>query len=184
MNFFILHGVYANPESNWFPWLKKELENRNYDVVVPKFPTPLDQSLESWMRTIAKYENKISAESVLIGHSLGATFILNYLEKTSKNIKAAFLVACFHKLLGSPYDKLNRTFVDKQFNWEKIKNSCNKFFVFASDNDEYIPLEVGQELTKNLNAELNIVHDGGHLNKEAGYDKFPELLDILRKKLK
>ncbi len=26
MNFFIIHGVYANPEANWFPWLKKELK--------------------------------------------------------------------------------------------------------------------------------------------------------------
>ena len=46
MNFFIIHGIYATPEANWFPWLKKELESRGNEVIVPKFPTPLDQSLE------------------------------------------------------------------------------------------------------------------------------------------
>ena len=179
MNFLIIHGVYASPEANWFPWLKQELEERNFEVVVPKFPTPLDQSLESWLRTIANYEGKINEGTVLIGHSLGAAFILNYLEKTSKKIKAAVLVAGFHKLLGIEYDEINKIFVGKQFNWEKIKNSCNKFFVFASDNDEYIPFEITEELTKNLNAEFIMVPDGGHLNKKAGYDTFPLLLECI-----
>ena len=87
MNFFIIHGVYANPEANWFPWLKTELEKRGFEVIVPKFPTPLDQSLESWLRVFSHYEDKINEETVLIGHSLGTAFILNYLEKTSKKIK-------------------------------------------------------------------------------------------------
>ena len=135
MNFFIIHGVYADPDANWFPWLKQELEKSGFEVIVPKFPTPLDQSLESWFRAFSNYENKINEETVLIGHSLGAAFILNYLERTNKKIKAAILVAGFHKLLGSKYDEINKTFIDKDFDWNKIKNNCNKFFVFASDND-------------------------------------------------
>ncbi|MBS3104806.1 serine hydrolase family protein [Candidatus Woesearchaeota archaeon] len=177
MNFFIIHGVYADPNANWFPWLKKELEKRGYECSVPKFPTPLDQTLESWFRVLANYVDKINEESVLIGHSLGAAFILNYLEKANKKIKAAILVAPFHKLLGIQYDEINKTFIDKEFYWEKIKNSCSRFYIFASDNDEYIPFEVTKEITKNLNAELNIVANGGHLNAKAGYDTLPLLLE-------
>lgn len=197
MNFIIIHGVYASPEANWFPWLKKELESRGYEVIVPKFPTPLDQSLESWLRVFANYENKINEETVLVGHSLGAAFILNYLEnvgiplefrvdqkpgvfdKASKKIKAAYLVSPFHKLLGAEYDEINKTFLDKEFNWEKIRQSCNKFFVFASDNDKYIPLEVTNDIVEKLNAEFNIVPKGGHLNKESGYEEFYLLLECI-----
>jgi len=179
MNFIIIHGVYATPESNWFPWLKKEVETLGYEAIVPKFPTPLDQSLESWFRVLSQYENKINEETVLIGHSLGASFILSYLEKTNKKIKAAFLVSAFHKQLGSQYDELNKTFVDRQFNWEKIRQSCGRFFVFASDNDLYIPLEIGKEIADNLKTELSIVHDAGHINKESGYDTFPLLLECI-----
>jgi len=179
MNFIIIHGVYANPNSNWFPWLKNELEKKEFKVIVPKFPTPLNQSLESWLRTIAKYENKITDETVLIGHSLGAVFILNYLEKTNKKIKAAFLVAGFHKMLGSPYDKLNKSFIDKKFDWERIKMSCNKFFVFGSDNDEYISIDITKELAKNVNGDLRIIQNGGHLNKAAGFVNFPQLLETI-----
>lgn len=183
MNFFIIHGVYANPEANWFPWLKNELEKSGFEVIVPRFPTPLDQSLESWTRTIAKYENSINEETVLIGHSLGAAFILSYLEKTGKRINVAFLIAPFHKLLGSPYDQLNRTFIDKQFDWKKIKSSCNKFFIFASDNDKHIPLHITKELVKNLSGKFTIVPNGGHLNKESGCDRLPILLKTIRAEL-
>ena len=128
---------------------------------------------------MTRIEDKINEETVLIGHSLGTAFILNYLEKTSKKIKAAILVAAFHRQLGIQYDEINRTFVDRQFNWEKIKASCNKFFIFNSDNDPWIPLQTAQELAKNLDAELNVIHDGGHLNKESGYGDFPLLLETI-----
>ena len=179
MNFFIIHGVYAEPNANWFPWLKKKLEGMGYEVIVPKFPTPLDQTLESWLMALSNYENKINEETVLIGHSLGAAFILNYLERTNKRIKAAIIIAGFHKPLGIQYDELNKTFVGKEFNWDKVKSSCGKFLVFASDNDEYIPFELTEELTRNLNAEFNLVHDGGHLNAKAGYKDFPLLLETI-----
>ena len=184
MNFFIIHGVYANPDANWFPWLKSELKSRNFEVIVPKFPTPFDQSLESWLRIIEKYENKINQETIMIGHSLGAAFILNYLEQSNKKIKAALLVAGFFKILNTPYDELNKTFIDKSFNWKKIKNNCNRFFVFGSDNDEYISLDITKELAKTLDAELKIIHDGGHLNKKARFEKFPFLLETIMIELK
>ena len=177
MKFFIIHGIYGHPEENWFPWLKKELEKKEYQVVVPIFPTPIGQSLENWLKVIKKYEDEINNETVFIGHSLGAAFILNYLEKSDKEVKATFLVAGYHKMLDNKFRELNKTFVDKQFNWGTIKSRCNNFFIFASDNDEYIPLKVTKELANNLDAELIIINNGGHLNKQSGYYKFTPLLD-------
>ena len=179
MNFFIFHGIYGHPQENWFPWLKKELESRGFEVIVPKFPTPINQTRESWLRVILKYEERMNNETVLIGHSLGAAFILDYLEQTNKKIKAAFLVAGYHKLINNEFDELNKTFVGREFNWEKIKGNCGKFFVIASDNDPYIPLGINEELAEILDGELIVVHKGGHLNKKAGFDQFPQLLEII-----
>ena len=181
MNFFIIHGIYGFPGENWFPWLKEELERGGFEAIVPKFPTPIGQSLENWLRVFSKYESKISSETVLIGHSLGAPFILNYIEKSNKKIKAAFLVAGYHKMLENEFKELNRSFVGKDFDWKKIKKNCGRFFVVASDNDPYIPVEINKELAKFLDAELIIIHDGGHLNKKAGFDRFPKLLEEINK---
>lgn len=181
MNFFIIHGIYGHPEENWFPWLKKELEKEGHEVIVPKFPTPIGQTLESWIKVIKKYEDKINDDTVLIGHSLGAAFILNYLEQADGEIKTAVLVSGYHENLENPYKKLNKTFVDRKFNWDKIIENCGEFIVIGSDDDEYIPESVTRRLAFNLDAELHIVHNGGHLNADAGYKKFPFLLELMNK---
>ena len=181
MNFFIIHGVYSKPEENWFPWLKDELEKKGCEVFVPKFPTPIGQSLENWMNVIRKYEDRINNETVMAGHSLGAAFILNYLEQTDREIRAAILVSGFHVQIRSDYDKINRTFVDKKFNWERIAENCENFFVVGSDNDEYIPESVTRQLAFNLDAELHLIRNGGHLNSGAGFEKFSLLMEIIGK---
>lgn len=74
---------------------------------------------------------------------------------------------------------MNKSFVDKKFNWARIIENCENFFVVASDNDLYIPLEINRELAFRLDAELHIINNGGHLNKKAGFDKFQQILDII-----
>ena len=181
MNFFIIHGIYGHPEENWFPWLKKELEKIGHKIIIPKFPTPIGQTLESWLKVMKQYEDKINQNTVLIGHSLGAAFILDYLEQADKEIMASILVAGYHENIENPFKKLNNTFVNKKFNWNKIIENCEEFFVIGSDNDEFIPESVTRRLAFKLDAELHIIHNGAHLNADAGYKKFPELLDILKK---
>jgi hypothetical protein len=89
MKIFIFHGAYGHPGENWFPWLKAELEKLGATVIVPKFPTPADQSLESWMNVVGLYQ--IGPNDVLIGHSIGAALAMKILEE--HKVKAAFLVA-------------------------------------------------------------------------------------------
>ena len=44
------------------------------------------------------------------------------------------------------------------------------------DNDPYIPQDVLKKFAKSINAKEVIIHNGGHLNEEAGYNSFPEIL--------
>ena len=79
---FIIHGSYGNPNENWFPWLKKELEKEGHTVFVPKFSTPENQSLETWTLEFSKdYKRLVDEDSIFIGHSLGPAFILSLLGK-------------------------------------------------------------------------------------------------------
>lgn len=101
-NVFIIHGTGASPEINWFPWLKKELEKLGCKVFVPIFPTPENQSLESWLMVFDKYKRYLDEDSIVVGHSLGPAFLLSVLENLDKQIRASFFVAGFIGFLNNP----------------------------------------------------------------------------------
>lgn len=174
---FIIHGAHGNSGENWFPWLKEELEAQGWQVIAPDFPTPEKQSLESWKKEFKKYGKHIGKDSIFIGHSLGAAFALSVIEGAKQPVKAAYFVAGFVSPLGNEFDALNRTFLEKKFNWEKIRRNCGKFTIFASDNDPYVPLEKGEGLAQKLGAEAILVQGAGHFNEKAGYKKFQLLLE-------
>jgi hypothetical protein len=183
VNIIIIHGAYGNPEENWFPYLKKELESLGHNVYIPKFPTPDDQSLDSWIKVFENYSSYLNDETILIGHSLGPAFILNVLEKSHTKIKVAFFISGFTGLLNHDIDKINHTFTDKNFNWNKIKNNCSKFYLINSDNDPYVPLIKGSNLAEKLDATFIVLQNAGHINSAAGFDTFPLLLELVKKEL-
>jgi len=181
MKIFIIHGSYGNPEENWFPWLKKELEKLNYKVIIPKFPTPENQSLKSWMEVFDSYLKDLDKDTILIGHSLGPAFILNILEKINRPIKASFTVAGFvGKLDNRKFGKINSTFTEKEFNWEKIKENCPVFYFYNSIDDPYVSFSKGEELSKRLGGKLIKFKNAGHFNENAGFKQFPQLLDDIK----
>lgn len=175
---FIIHGAYGNPNENWFQWLKKELENSGYGAYVPKFPTPINQTLEKWLNVFEKYKNRMDESSIVIGHSLGAAFLLNLLE--FKKAKAAFFVSGIGGKVDNKYWEGMRTFADKKFDWKKIRENCPHFFVYHSDNDPYIPLSHAEALAKNLKTKVILIKGAGHFNKDSGYTKFERLLEDIK----
>jgi len=177
---FIIHGAYGNPEENWFPWLKRALEEKGYQVVVPAFPTPENQSLDNWLAVFNQYFDDLDENTIFVGHSLGPAFILSTLQQINVRIKASFFVAGFVGLLNDDLDKINYTFTDRTFDWKKIKQNCQEFFVINSTNDPYIPINKAKELANLLDAKLEIVDGAGHFNAKAGYLKFPELFNQIK----
>jgi predicted alpha/beta hydrolase family esterase len=180
-NAFIIHGAWGTPEENWFPWLKIELEKIGYQVIIPQFPTPSGQNLESWLQVWEQYKDLTTGETVLIGHSIGVAFILNILERLDHPIKASYLVAGFiRRLDNEEVDEINATFYDHSFDWGKIKKNCNEFVCFNSDNDPYVPLERGEEVARNLGVSVTLVEGAGHFNKKVGLTEFPLLLEKIK----
>lgn len=180
-NAFVIHGAYGYPQENWLPWLKEELEKIGISTSIPKFPTPEGQNLENWMKVFEPYKKELNSESIIIGHSIGVAFVLNILESIDVKIKAAYLIAGFLQGIGdNEFDKINETFYNKPFNWEKIKKNCKEFVCFSSDNDPYVPLWQGQEVADKLGVKLKLVKGAGHFNAKAGYTKFPLLLENIK----
>lgn len=181
-NIFIIHGSYGSPKENWFPWLKRELDKEKHRVFAPVFPTPKNQNLDNWLEVFAQYKIYLNEQAIIIGHSLGPAFILSILEKLKRSVKACYFVSGFIGLLDNPaFDEINKTFTDKNFDWEKIKQNCKNFYIYHSDNDPYVNINKAKELAGKLGVEVKEIKGAGHFNFEIGYDKFELLLnDVLK----
>jgi uncharacterized protein len=175
----IIHGLEGTPEKNWYPWLKQELENQGWTVLVPQFPNPNTPLRNEWTESLFSLKAFVHDDLVFITHSLGVPFILGILEK--KKAKAAYLVGGFVGDLDSPEDEARATFTRRKFDWTAIKRHCPRFFVLNSDNDPYVPLAKGQELAEHLGVKVTFVPGAGHFNKTAGYTSFPFLLEMVKK---
>ena len=77
---FIVHGWGGNPKEGWFPWLRNELEKRNFEVSVPEMPDTNHPLIGSWVRTLAEVVGTPDSETYFVGHSIGCQTIFRYLE--------------------------------------------------------------------------------------------------------
>ncbi len=197
MKFFLFHCWGGTSKSCWSGWLEGVLRvagsvpgferilphgARGFEVVNPDFPDTDNPKLEAWLATVRKNIKKFDPkdEWVLIGHSLGCPTILRLLETfgTDERAKAVILVAGFAKGLNIPEIQ---NFVDRDFDWEKIRRKAGKFIVISSDNDPYIPLAEGKRLAKMLGAEFIVEHNAGHINEGQGFDRYERLVEIINR---
>lgn len=179
----IIHGTGWNPKENWFPWMKQQLEIKWYQVFVPAFPTPHNQSLETWLEVFEDYKKHVNPETIFIAHSVWPAFVLSVLEQLDTSVKACYFAAGFLELIQIPeFDLLNETITARQFNWEKIHTNCKNFYMCHGSDDPYVPLHSAEILAENLWIEIDIIEWGWHLNDESGYTSFEYLLEkIVRK---
>lgn len=91
------HDEYLSDEypslsnSHWFPWLQKQFLLAGYLAYTPEMPDAYAPNFEVWRREFERYP--LSQESVLVGHSCGAGFLLRWLTESRVTIKRLVLVA-------------------------------------------------------------------------------------------
>ena len=179
-NAFIFHGTGGYPEENWFPWMKDELKSLGFNLHVPQFPTPENQTLKAWFDVFKEYEKFVDEHTLMIGHSLGGAFLFRVLEGLKMQIAAACIVSAPVGILPIRNWISDQPFMAHPFDWQKIREHARKFVVFHSDDDPYVCLENGEEIAKQLGVLLSFIPNAGHFNTAAGYTKFPELLNQIK----
>jgi uncharacterized protein len=178
----VLHGAHGGPDTNRFPWLHAVLEAEGVEVLRPRLPTPQGQSLRAWLDA---YDLAVTplplVPTILVGHSLGAAFALRLVERAVEPVAGLFLAAGFVGALGLPdYDRINHSFFADPFNWAGIRERKGHVYrCWAGGGDPYVPLPRSQSIADHLEAPLEVVPDGGHLNGETGFDTFPQLRDAI-----
>lgn len=178
-NYILIHGSFGSPFVNWFPWLSKEIENRELEVYTPDFPTGVGyQNYENWSRLLKVYVDSgiLNENTIIYAHSIAPIFVCKFLVENQIKVKRLIFVCGFNNYLGinEEYDKVNESmyFV----NLEDVKKYCSEIICYYSDNDPYVTYEKEKEFADTIANEQIIITDGGHLNSESNYSEFSNLL--------
>ena len=179
----LLHGTDGSSESNWLPWLKRQLEARGFEVFSPSLPESAFPNGEKWSDFVIKNAPfDFDEDTILVGHSAGAALIPMLLQKlpNGTKIKKAIFVSGFYTDLG--WNKL-KELQNVLVNYDAIKAKCDDFIFLHSDDYPYVPIEEPQELAKSLNGKLTVIKGQGHFNLGTSpkYKEFPKLLSIILK---
>ncbi len=174
----LVHCWEGYPNYCWYPWVKKELEKKGFQVIVPEMPNTNNPKIKEWLPKLKEAVKEPDSNLYLVGHSLGCITILRYLESLKKDIKVAgvIMVAGFVDSLG--YKEIE-SFFQKPINYSKIKKHANKFIAIHSDNDPHVSLDNSNIFKKKLGAKViikkNMNHFSGEIENEEACTKLPDV---------
>jgi len=159
---------------NWKQGLQSELGD-DFDVLLPRMPMADNAEYDLWKLWFEKVMEALNRPCILVGHSLGAMFLLKYLsEQKPKNfINALFLVA--PEYVGP--QSTPQTSFDLLESISPITDVVQHIVFFHSEDDPVVSFE-NQAIFKNLlpQAEYVALSGRGHFN----VPHIPELLERVR----
>ena len=189
-NCIILHGCPGDIEKSmdsekrtydkhWIPWTKKELENKKIKTIVPLMPKPWNADYYKWKKEFDKL--KIDNETILIGHSCGAAFLVRWLGDTKKKIKKLILVAPWKIAQIEKNAENEKKFYNYQIE-NSVKSQVNEIIIFTSNNEEEDGKKSAKIFQEALNAKLiELANHGHYVLGHMGTEEFPELLQEVLK---
>ena len=189
---FIVHGWGGYPEEGWFPWLKRELEQRGFTVHVPQLPDTKTPRIYNWVPALARAVGIADSETYFVGHSMGCQTIARYLETLPDGVTvggAVFVGGFFKRLMGYENDPAvqatDRHWLGAPIDFKKIKSHLPHSVALFSDDDPYVPLDNQDDFRDKLGSKIVIVHGKGHFTGDEDHcTELPEareaLLDVMR----
>ncbi len=186
---FIVHRWGGNPESDWYPYLRDELESLGFDVVVPEMPDSENPKIDSWVAKLKEIVGDLDRESYFVGHSVGCQTILRYLAgvESGKAGGAVFVAPWIHLIEatiaeeGPEVAEIARPWIETEIDFSKVRERAERFICIFSDNDSFVPMGDKDIFREMLGAETKVLHDRGHFSQDDGCYKLPEVLEEFSK---
>lgn len=177
---YIIHCWEGYPEYCWYPWVKKELKAKGFEVFVPEMPETAMPKMDLWVSKLQEIVGEPNENVYLIGHSIGCAAIMRYMEKLPEDQKVGgvVMVAGFNENVG--FNEI-QNFFETPIDLEKVKRqSKNGFIAIHSDNDPYVDLRYADVFKEKLSAEIIIKHNAKHFSGAIeGEDSCLELPDVV-----
>lgn len=182
----ILHGTDGKPTDQWFNWLKRTLEQAGYQVFAPTLPNNHTPNRKLYERFLRESDWDFN-DNLIVGHSSGATTVLNLLSSTwFPHIKAAVLVGTFlNEKLTKDADWYEPGQFDDlftiNFDINELKRKASAYYFVHGDNDPFCDIDDARALCQQLGGKFITIKNGHHLGGTSQITELPDLERALRK---
>ncbi len=166
------------PKKGWRSGLQKEL-GEDFDVLLPRMPLSDNADYEIWKMWFEKIINVVDDELILVGHSLGAMFLIKYLteNKIDKKIKSLLLASPAYCGIDKKDECCSFNMTKKTSFFEKNMKNIKKITFFHSKDDSVVLYENFLKFKEVVtNADFVSFSDKGHFLDE----KFPEIVNAIK----
>lgn len=163
---------YKTGKDDWKPWLRQEL-GEDYEVVLPMMPNKFNAQFEEWKIWFEKLIPFMNEEIILVGHSLGASFVAKYLSenKFPKKLAGVFLVSGVFDQDAEGYTLVSFALP------AKLDLQTENIYLYHSKDDPVVPFSALEQFMKALpQAHSRVFEDRKHINQE----EFPELVQDIK----
>lgn len=170
-NAIIFHGTGADPETVWLPWLGSRLAERGYAVTIPHYPGMNIEPVATLLpKVLAGHD--FDEDSVLVGHSGGAAFLLALLEHIDVTVAQAILVAGYWTQPNTEDEPV----LQSSYDWEAIRAHARDLVFINSVQDPYgCDASQGRAMFDRLGG-TQIIRNDGHF---GDYDQPFKTFDLL-----
>jgi predicted alpha/beta hydrolase family esterase len=169
---FIVHGWGSNPNRNWFPRIKEELQQVGFDVHVPRMPWPYWPDRKGWVKRLSEEVGAPDENTHFIGHSLGCTTILLYLQSIKTKVGSVIFVAPWIENQKQSWTQrmLLGTWKQVRILFSTAKRNVEGFSTILSDNDTYIPVSIEGLCRRHFGSDVVIAHGSNHFDRMEKVD--------------
>ncbi|MCB9815180.1 alpha/beta hydrolase [Candidatus Nomurabacteria bacterium] len=161
---------------HWIPWLQKQLMIRDIKADTPEIPMAFAPEWNTWRTEFERFD--VNEESVLVGHSNGAGFLVRWLSE-NKNVKIDKLV------LVAPSFNRNEFVHENFFDFEidpKLKERMNQITILNGLKDcDSVQKSVKRVIDEIDSVELIEFPDNEHFTADDIGVEFIELLNVILK---
>jgi predicted alpha/beta hydrolase family esterase len=168
-------GRFTGKKKDWKTNLREGL-GRKFEVVLPIMPNAFDARYDEWEVWFKKVIPHLKNGVILVGYSLGGTFLAKYLAENNfpKKIRATFLVAACFDDKDADYS-LADFGLPKSL--AKLAKQGGEIFIYQSKEDPIVSFADFYKFKKALpNARAVAFKNKGHFNQE----RFPELARAIK----
>jgi predicted alpha/beta hydrolase family esterase len=176
---FIVHRWSGEPETDWYPWVKAELEKKGHEVIVPAMKGTDEPDIDTWVGHLANVVGEVDSDTYFIGHSIGCQTIMRFLESQEETAGGAVFVAGWFKLENledEETEAVAKPWMEIPIDFKRLKKVLPKSTLIISDNDPYGAFEFNKKRFTELGSKILVLHKAGHITGYNGFSKLPEAI--------